>query len=82
MFLIYVHNFFRYKEIFIPQVLEQQKKTGEVGKIILILDNAASHPNLMELNSVHENSEVEYLLPNVIDQGLISLMKKTIKNIF
>lgn len=62
-----------------------QREKGIGGKIILILDNAPSHPPLEELNALNENVEVLYLPPNVtaliqpMDQGPISLVKKYYK---
>lgn len=89
-YLIYTYNFFilfyllfilRYKDEFIPRVLEDRKLSGRTGKVILILDNAPTHPPLEEINSVNENFEVVYLPANVtaliqpLDQGLIAITK-------
>lgn len=74
-----------YKNEFIPRVLEDQKKTGRTGKVLLLLDNAPSHPTLDELNSLNEHFEVVYLPPNVaaiiqpMNQGLIATTKKLYK---
>ena len=71
--------------MFIPRVLEHQKTIGIEGKVVLILDNAPSHPNLDELNAINMNFEVVYLPPNVtpliqpMNQGLISMTKKLYK---
>ncbi|XP_043472627.1 jerky protein homolog-like isoform X3 [Leptopilina heterotoma] len=54
-----------YREIFIPNVLDHQKKRGITGKVILILDNAPCHPDLKELNSINKNFTIEYLPPNL-----------------
>ena len=54
-------------------------------KVVLLLDNAPSHPSLDELNAVNENVEVIYLPPNVtaltqhMDQGVIAIVKKLYK---
>ncbi|XP_033210483.1 tigger transposable element-derived protein 2-like isoform X2 [Belonocnema kinseyi] len=74
-----------YKEVFIPRVLEHQRKNGIRGKVVLLLDNAPCHPSLDELNAINENFEVVYLPPNVtaliqpMDQGLIVKTKKLFK---
>ena len=63
--LKYLYNFVRYEHEFIPRVLEHQKKTGISGKVLLILDNAPSHPSAEELNEINENFEVMFLPLNV-----------------
>ncbi|XP_033211057.1 jerky protein homolog-like isoform X2 [Belonocnema kinseyi] len=74
-----------YKEVFIPRVLEHQRKNGITGKVVLILDNAPCHPSSDELNAINENFEVVYLPPNVtaliqpMDQELIMKTKKLFK---
>ena len=71
--------------MFIPRVLEHHRRAGITGKVVLILDNAPSHPSLDELNGINKNFEVVYLPPNVtaliqpMDQGLISTTKKLYK---
>lgn len=77
--------YFRYENEFISEVLENQREIGKVGKVILILDNAPSHPTLEELNAINENFEIIYLPPNVtaliqpMDQGVIYTMKQLYK---
>lgn len=71
--------------MFIPQALQFQQKEGINGKILLLLDNAPSHPPLEQLNRVNEKVEIVYLPPNVtaiiqpLDQGAISITKKYYK---
>ena len=65
--------------------MEHQKKTGTSGKVLLILDNAPSHPSAEELNVIDENFEVIFLPLNVtaiiqpMNQSLISVTKKNYK---
>ena len=65
--------------------MEHQKKTGTSGKVLLILDNAPSHPSAKELNAIDKNFEVIFLPPNVtaniqpMDQSPISVTKKNYK---
>lgn len=77
--------FFRYVECFIPAVKKKQLETGRVEKVLLLLDNAPSHPSADELNTVDENVQVLYLPPNVtsliqpMDQGVIEATKRIYK---
>ncbi|XP_043478908.1 jerky protein homolog-like [Leptopilina heterotoma] len=70
-----------YTDIFIPHVLAHHNSRGKTGKVLLILDNAPCHPDVKDLNSVHQNFEVIYLPRNVspkiqpMEQGLISTTK-------
>lgn len=72
----------RYEDVFIPNVLEHQKRNGITGKVVLLLDNAPSHPQAQQLNAINEQFEVIYLPPNVTalvqpqDQGIIATVKK------
>ena len=65
--------------------MEHQKKTGTTGKVLLILDNAPSHPSAKELNAIDKNFEVIFLPSNVtaniqpMDQSPISVTKKNYK---
>ena len=65
--------------------MEHQKKTGIRGKVLLILDNAPSHPSAKELNAIDKNFEVIFLLANVkaiiqpMNQSPISATKKSYK---
>ncbi|XP_033209583.1 tigger transposable element-derived protein 2-like isoform X2 [Belonocnema kinseyi] len=74
-----------YQHEFISRVLEHQKNTGNSGKVLLILDNAPSHPSAEKLNAIHDNFEVMFLPPNDVtliqpmDQSTISTMKKLYK---
>lgn len=75
-----------YKEIFIPNVTEHQKKSGISGKVVLIIDNDPCHPPLNELNSINKNFQILPLPSNMtvpnqpMNQGLVSLTKKHYKN--
>ncbi|XP_033215996.1 tigger transposable element-derived protein 2-like [Belonocnema kinseyi] len=76
-----------YKEEFIPRVLERQRMDGITGKVLLLLDDAHSHPSLDELNAINENVEVVCLPRNEteliqpMDQGLVATTKKLYKKI-
>lgn len=66
-------------------MLQKQIEEGRNEKVLLILDNAPSHPSEDQLNSIHENFKVIYLPPNVtavlqpMDQGVIEQTKKIYK---
>lgn len=66
-------------------MLQKQEEEGRNEKVLLILDNAPSHPSEDQLNSIHENFKVMYLPPNVtavlqpMDQGVIEQTKKIYK---
>lgn len=72
-----------FKEVFIPEVKE---KHGGRTKVLLLLDNAPSHPAAEDLNAVDSAVQVVFLPPNVtaliqpMDQGVIEKMKKTFKS--
>ncbi|XP_018396043.1 PREDICTED: jerky protein homolog-like [Cyphomyrmex costatus] len=71
-----------YTNVFIKLVLEKQTEQGRNEKVLLILDNAPSHPSEDQLNSVNENFKVVFLSPNVtailqpMDQGIIEQTKR------
>lgn len=66
-------------------MLEKQTEEGRNEKVLLILDNAPSHPSEDVLNSVNENFKVLFLPPNVtailqpMDQGVIEQTKRHYK---
>ena len=78
-------HFFRFKDEFIPRVLEHQRTSGITGKVVLLLDNASPHLSLDKLNAINENFEAVYLPPNVtaliqpMNQGVIATTKKMYK---
>lgn len=71
-----------YENVFIPQVKKNQEKTGSTGKVLLVIDNAPSHPSEMTLNSNDGKFNVLFLPPNVtsifqpMDQGVIETFKR------
>ena len=71
-----------FKHEFIPKVRKFREEQGKTGKVILLLDNASSHPDIAVLNSIDENFIVKYLPPNVtaliqpMDQGVIEKVKR------
>lgn len=74
-----------YKNYFIPHVKHRQELDKIDGKVLLILDNAPSHPKIEELNAVDENFQVLYL-PKIVtsliqpmDQDVIETMKKNLQ---
>ncbi|XP_011871984.1 PREDICTED: jerky protein homolog-like [Vollenhovia emeryi] len=64
---------------FIPAV---EKKNGKIEKLILLLDNARSHPSAEELTELYPHCTVVFLPPNVtaliqpMDQGVIECTKR------
>lgn len=71
-----------YKNEFIPSVTKYREEKNKDGKVLLIIDNAPTHPPLEVLNAINGNFEVQFLPPNVtatiqpMDQGVIGKMKK------
>lgn len=71
-----------YKDIFIPSVKKHRKQNKKEGKVLLIIDNAPTHPGLDVLNKIDGNIQVMFLPPNVtsilqpMDQGVIEKMKR------
>ncbi|XP_043463005.1 jerky protein homolog-like [Leptopilina heterotoma] len=71
-----------YTNIFIPSVLEMQEKTGNHGKVLLLIDTAKCHPSEEILNSVNENFQVKFiptkvtLLIQPMGQGIIEKTKR------
>jgi len=71
-----------YKNDFIPEVRKFRERENKSGKVVLLLDNAPSHPGVELLNQIDENFEVRYLPPNVtsliqpMDQGVIEKVKR------
>ena len=59
-----------------------------IFRILLLLDNAPTHPFAEELNEIDPNGRVMYLPPNVtslvqsMDQGVISALKRRYKTGF
>lgn len=71
-----------FENTFIPEVKKFQNLTGRSGKVLLLIDNAPSHPSTESLNSVDGTVEVKFLPPNVtplmqpMDQGVIENLKR------
>lgn len=71
-----------YKNIFLPAVIE---KHGTDQKILLLLDNAPSHPSIKDFQEVSDICTVMFLPPNVtsliqpMDQGIIEQLKRVYK---
>ena len=67
---------------FIPSVKKHQQREGKTGKVLLIIDNAPTHPSLDKINNIDEDFKVQFLPPNVtvllqpMDQGIIEKMKE------
>ena len=72
-------------DTFIPEVKKYQRTTGHIGKVILILDNAQSHPNLILSKGEAEIFRIIFLPPNVtallqpMDQSVIHSFKLIFK---
>lgn len=71
-----------YKNVFIPNVKSYRKEKQLEGKVLLIMDNAPTHPSVEVLNPIDPNFEVKFLPPNVtaliqpMDQGVIEKLKR------
>lgn len=67
---------------FIKTVKKWRHDHKKIGKVLLLLDNAPSHPSAEALNSLDPNFQVMYLPPNVtsliqpMDQGVIEKLKR------
>lgn len=75
-----------FTEDFIPDA--KARRVNDNDKILLILDNAPSHPKISELNDIDQSVKVVYLPPNVtalvqpMDQGVIENLKRAYKQRF
>lgn len=71
-----------YKTVFIPNVKKFRKERKLHGKVLLVMDNAPTHPSVEVLNPIDEGFEVIFLPPNVtpliqpMDQGVIEKVKR------
>lgn len=71
-----------YTNTFIPEVKQFREKEGKTGKVLLIIDNAPTHPDIDILNKIDEDFSVMFLPPNVtallqpMDQGVIAKTKR------
>lgn len=71
-----------YDNKFIPAVKKHQRRTDNHGKVVLVLDNAPSHPPAADLVRDGGRFSVKYLCPRVtaliqpMDQAVIATMKK------
>lgn len=74
-----------YKNEFIPNVKRFRKEHKKTGRVLLLLDNAPSHPDVELLNGIDKDFEAKYLPPNVtaiiqpMDQGVIEKLKRMYK---
>lgn len=70
-----------YDTIFIPEVKAHQKKINSFGDVLLLLDNAPTHPNAENLDREDGAFKVQFLPPNVtsviqpMDQNVIASLK-------
>lgn len=77
-----------YAEQFIPEVKKYQDSIQKRGKVLLLLDNAPSHPSIECLNHIDDMFTVKYLPPNVtsviqpMDQGVIETFKRLYRKQF
>ncbi|KAG5862225.1 hypothetical protein JTB14_023516 [Gonioctena quinquepunctata] len=72
-----------YDEVFIPEVKKHQKSVGKEGsKVLLIVDNAPTHPTAELLERENGQFKTTFLPPNVtsllqpMDQSVIETMKR------
>ncbi|CAH0725634.1 unnamed protein product, partial [Brenthis ino] len=72
-----------YDEVFIPEVKKHQKSVGKEGsKVLLIVDNASTHPTAELLERENGQFKTTFLPPNVtsllqpMDQSVIETMKR------
>jgi len=71
-----------YENTFIPEVKKFQKDVGKEGNVLLLLDNAPSHPSAETLSRENGRFTVKFLPPNVtsilqpMDQSVIETLKR------
>lgn len=71
-----------YDTVFIPEVKKHQLTTGNSGNVLLLIDNAPSHPSNISLERENGKFKVVFLPPNVtsvlqpMDQGVIESFKR------
>lgn len=71
-----------YENTFIPEVKKFQKDVGKEGDVLLLLDNAPTHPSAETLNRENGKFTVKFLPPNVtsilqpMDQSVIETLKR------
>ena len=73
---------------FIPNIKKHQRSAGNIGKVLLLVDNCVAHTRLDSLNSVDDLFKIIFLPPNVtsliqpMDQGVIHALKIIYKQLF
>lgn len=71
-----------FQHTFVPEVKQFQQNIGKEGKVLLLLDNAPSHPSAETLNAINDKFEVQFFPPNVtsliqpMDQSVIETLKR------
>lgn len=71
-----------YDTVFIPEVKKHQRTTGNSGNVLLLIDNAPSHPSNLSLERENGKFKVVFLPPNItsvlqpMDQGVIESFKR------
>lgn len=74
-----------FDDVFIPDVKKYQKKINKKGNVLLLLDNAPTHPSESLLERENGRFKALFLPPNVtsllqpMDQGIIECMKRLYK---
>lgn len=71
-----------YDNTFIPEVKKRQNEMGKEGNVLLLLDNAPTHPSAELLERENGKFKVKFLPPNVtsllqpMDQSVIETLKR------
>lgn len=71
-----------YDNTFIPEVKRKQNEIGKEGNVLLLLDNAPTHPSAELLERENGKFKVQFLPPNVtsllqpMDQSVIETLKR------
>ena len=74
-----------FTECFVPEVQEEQWRTGRSGKVVLLVDNAPSHKLSPECIAAYPDFVVDFFSPNVtaimqpMDRGVIEKLKRMYK---
>ncbi|KFD63340.1 hypothetical protein M514_07271 [Trichuris suis] len=70
-----------FKKTFIPEVKKYQDSVGQTGKVLLLIDNAPSHPCTESLSKIDETVEARFLPPNSANPADGSGRDKSVQSI-
>ena len=77
-----------YDTVSIPEVKKNRMESGEIGNVLLVIDNAPSHTSCLSLERENGKFKVIFLPTNVtsilkpMDQGVIKAFKYYYRRVF